>query len=274
MCLTKIHSPKLSWIPHAGKGFAALIALQTSLGAVVLTDPTLGSEIDPAGGAEVDAAASGSTPQATLEGITDFAVLQDFTGFQASNVGDNIVNFTGGTYSDILFVASGSASSNSHGDVQTSSTLSTSLDEYIQMRNNSGSSRTLSYNIYFGNYDSGSSTFTPDVNPVTAAGFTLTNVTATSSSGATVDFYNTEGSIVSTQSVDNALDNIYFGYDNGTEGIARIRIRTFRDSGISTVGFDDLGFSPTTVPEPGATAACLAALAGIGAWVRRRRQRA
>ncbi|GHC01158.1 PEP-CTERM sorting domain-containing protein [Cerasicoccus arenae] len=256
-----------------GKIFGALFVMQASVYGVVVTDPTLGSVIDPVGGAEIDAEAVGSTSQSTIEALSGFAVLKDFPGFVASNSGDNTVSFTASTYADIQFTASGSASASSHGNVINSASLATSLDQAIQFRNNSGSNRTLTYVIDFGSYDSGSTGFDPDVNSVTAAGFALTGLTNMTSTGAIVDFYNPAGTIVSTQSVDNTLSNIYFGYDNGVEGISKIRVRTFHPSGISTAAFDDLGFTPATIPEPGTTAALLAGMIGIMAFVSNKRRK-
>lgn len=233
-------------------GLSSMISLQ----AAVLTDPTLYDDIDPAGDAAIAGSAPGAMSQSTLEGMDNFYVVQDFTGF-ANGTSANYISFTDVTLPDLQFIAQGGASDGNSGGAIASSSLNTSPGTAIRIYNNSGGTRTVNLTVDFGSY--ADSAFDADVNPVKAAGFALTNLDDID--GVTVRFYDASDNIVSTQTVTNTVDNVFFGYDNSIgSGISRIRVSGSFDSGQSSIGFDDLGF--VIVPEPGTYALCFGLLSG------------
>lgn len=245
-------------------GATCLIPL-LPLSAAVLTDPTLASEIDPTGAATIDAAAPGAMSQATLEGMSNFYVLQDFTGF-SNGTAANYAAFTDSAFPDIKFQASGGASDNNSGGANTSTGLNTSPGTAIRLFNNSGGSRTINLTIDFGNY---TGTFDGSVNAVGAAGFALTNLSDIN--GATVRFYDASETVISTQTVTNTVDNVFFGYDNSANsGISKILVSASFDGGSSSIGFDDLGY--TIVPEPSTYALGLGLAMGALTFMRRSRR--
>jgi hypothetical protein len=247
--------------------------------AAVLTDPTLTSganAIDPAGGRAITHTASGSTPEATLEGISGFSGIHDFTGFEdrTDSLSGNIISFSDASLPDIRFTSTGGDPGFTGYDAGNNGGYVISSGSVVILRENS-SSGALTYSIEFGDYTG--STFTPNLNAVEAAGFVISN--ATSGQSYTVDFRNTSGSSLSQQTFAPVNgNNIYFGYQAvgatsvANDGIARIDI-LIDNSGTSSafIGFDDLGFSPAVIPEPSTLA--LLGLSGVALYVAGRRRK-
>jgi hypothetical protein len=246
--------------------------------AAVITDPTLTSgtdAIDPAGSQSVNQSAVNSTSQATLEAISGFAGIHDYTGFvNRSTSPDNIVSFTSASLPDIRFSSSGGFNDGNNNYNTANATFETSPGSTIIFRTANSSNGTTPLNIFieFGDYSS--STFTPNLNAVEAAGFVLTNMSTTQ--GITATFLDASGSTLSSQTATAGANGneIYFGHQavgatsGANDGIARINIQvTSPGTTGAYLGLDDLAFSPAVIPEPSTLA--MMGLFGIGLMMKR-----
>lgn len=208
------------------------------------------SGIDPTGADEIDADASGATPEATLEAMAGFVALQGFESFGSNTSAADIIDFDSLTYPDIKFDAYGSASSNSHGIDVTTVSLNTSEGTALQLRNNSGSPRSIYLDIDFGDYNKSIDSFNANANAVGAAGFVLTELTS-AINATNVDYFDPSGNLITNQNVSNhngSHPDVYFGYNSGTTGISRILVSVSVPSGATTLSLDDLGFAPVSLP--------------------------
>lgn len=208
------------------------------------------SGIDPPDANGIDADAMAVTTESSLEALPGFIALQGFESFGRNTSADDIIDFDSNEYPDIRFNAYGSASANSHGVSSSAVTLNTSEGSALQFRNNSGSPKTISLEIDFGDYASWLDYFDSSVNAVGAVGFVLTQLD-TSVNAAYVDYYDTNETLITTQSVtvpDDNYPDVYFGYDSVNIGISKVVIRVNVPSGVTVLGFDDLGFAPVSLP--------------------------
>lgn len=267
---------------HLLAPLALAIALAGSANAAVITNPTLGSVIDPTGGEDVSSAVDEShgTPQATLEARSDLRVLNSFAGFAGGATNGvqstvtNYVSFTDSTLPDIRFsIVTDDA--NTGAASTTSNLISSTGSSAIHFDNDFNVEPILT--ISFGTWNG--SSFAAD-RTVDAAGFLLTqviddarrrfDVTFKDSGGLTIaSFANLGGNTTST--LDDSIPagsgttwpDFYIGWDataESTNQIAEIVI-ALKDGASSgntaSSGFAELAF--TTIPEPSS-----ALLGGLG----------
>lgn len=246
--------------------------------AAVLT-PTLftgANSIDPTGGRnDLNLTVSGAALKADLVAVAGFAVVQGWTGHDASvgtapnATSTNILDFTGRPDARFSFVGEAgrnSPSGTGGAAAYTSGPATPVGGESLFFGTDSQNLLTID----FGAYDSLTSTFAANAG-VAAAGFTFSrNTAATVGTSWKAVFYD-GATILSTQTVDagtNQTVSALFAYIAQTgEKITRIEIGGSGTNYNSKNHFvDDFGFA--AIPEPASTL-----LGGIGllALLRRRR---
>ncbi|MDR1284036.1 MAG: hypothetical protein LBK99_24945 [Opitutaceae bacterium] len=264
----------------------------SAFSATVITDPALvttGNKIAPY--AAINTPAPGSTAESTLEALSAYAVLQDFTGFVS---GSNTLHFSAEARSrpDVQITFAGASSTANTGKAMTNNSFLTSSGSGMQIQLTPSETDATSFTatIDFGEWNAASSTFNGNANNVNAAGFTLRAALERFAlvSSITARFYSADGNILSTQSITannlptGAAPSIHFGYQAaGNSSISSIilTVDMIRKEESSTVpaplfGFDDLGFTTIAIPVP--EPAAIAWLGGLvmmaaAAWQRCRR---
>ncbi|MFH1500150.1 MAG: hypothetical protein ABII82_20275 [Verrucomicrobiota bacterium] len=231
----------------AGLAFAGQ---QTS--ALTLTDPSLFAP-NYSSNAKVTQSAVGATSAATLDALTGFWVVRDFTGFTS---GSNSIAFTSTDLPGIQFSFSGSIQLDNTGNEITNATFATSGSSAIRIQANTTNAATLTGLIDF----TGAG--------VNAAAFTLAGNRFARVSDITVNFLSETSTVLSTQTYtgtgSSSAIGLYFGYEApSSQTIGSISISVTLDSGSETVvlGLDDVGFF-STIPEP-SSAAMLVGSAGL-----------
>lgn len=273
---------------------SALLSLALGIGlsnvsASVLTDPTrfTGTDsIDPVGYAELNATATNADSKTSVEAVSTFGVVQSFTGFtgRSANTWDDFISFTDTALPDIAFKTNSTlTSTNDNGEAGSgNATLGTSSDAYIFTRNNtnSGNTRSWIYDIDFGSYNTGSGAFTTNVNSVSAAAFTLSDLGLDGLSAAqtaSAIFFNDAGDTLSTQTLTGSgsiVNGLFAHIATGGESIGSIRLTANFGAGSGSsqnFGFDDFGFTAAAIPEPSTYAMIFGILAVVAAAIRRRR---
>lgn len=257
--------------------FALLAGSLVSAHAIVLTDPTLYSVIDPSGGRDITINATGSTAKSTLESLAGFGVVQDFTGFTA---GSNTVAFTDPLRSDLRISFSGNTGTNTGNELANAS-FATSGSSAVRVDNsNIAGAMTVTGTLDFGSWNG--SAFDSTLNSVSAVGFTLSAPSANLArlNSITANFLDAGGNVLSTQSisgVSSGNQGFYFGYSTGgaatissVEFVVSINANSGGQSAL-ILGLDDIGFT-SAIPEP-STAAALLGLGALGLAALRRRAR-
>jgi hypothetical protein len=263
-------------------------ALTTPMHGAVLTNLGTVSTIDPLNEVQdVDLAAVGSTPEATLEARSDLRVIADFRqGSEVAAQGTNIAAFDDTDLPDILFeFISGERSTAGNQTSQSSQT--TSDGEGMRFLGANGRNDIV-YEINFGTYGvgpdlaegGGDDTFDTTAVGVEAAGFTLSDILLGFT--VTAEFFAIDDTTsLGSQTVVGALDGTstsdgidgYFGLESVANPIGLIRVTrantlTTGTSQSYDSGVDDVAFS-TAVPEPASLA--LLAAGGLCLLPRRRR---
>jgi len=262
-----MRTTNLTWAPAILPAALGLIfSASTAFGAVI-TDPTLASgsgAINP-NGLSLDAGdqPADSTSMATLEGRSDFRVLQDYAGF--TNTSENIVSFTDPDTPDIRFsyiTGSGQDGREETGVPTSSGTSAMRLQVEGEVL------------IEFGTYDSGSSTFTADrTSDAVSFMFNQWRFRGGGTITLTADYLDSQGDTIKSQSViqtspkDGPPRNTYFAWE--APSIAAVSFTRSGDIKSNINTFDDFGF--TIVPEPGSLA--LMGLGGLLMLGRGRRAR-
>ncbi|MGE9294501.1 MAG: PEP-CTERM sorting domain-containing protein [Puniceicoccales bacterium] len=222
---------------------------------------------------------SGSTSATTIEALDNAYTMHDYSG--ATN-GNNVFAFTDNTLPDIQ-ISSQSSFTTIGTTITNTSWLSSTPNAYrIQLPTDTTTAYTMS--IDFGNWDSGSSSFTDNVNAVSAAAFTLTapQERFKAITSMVVNFVSATDEVLSSQTIlSSSLDTsssvtrvLYFGYESDSNDISSISI-TFNveadaEAVSPLVGLNDLTF--TTIPEPSTSAlGLLGAAIAAAAFIRRRR---
>lgn len=244
-----------------GRAIAAWMLLLSSLplGASVLVRPQLHATFDPLGSREITVTAEHATPRKEIQSLPELGVVRDFPGF---TVGENVISLDDPQRSDarITFTGRGDAGS---GDELTNASFVTSGASGVRIAsNNMRAAHVVTCVIDFGYWDG--SAFMADVNPVTAAGFTLAAPAGRLErlASVTVEFISPSGRVLSTQKIPGPVEDaigIFFGHHAGPhEPIARVRILVSvapASAGAPApqpvlLGLDDLGWTPTAVPQP------------------------
>ncbi len=243
-------------------------------GALVITDPTIvsGSEAITSVGSN----ASNSTPQATLEALSDFGAIQSF-GFSGNVNGSQeyIFNNTGATQPDVRLTYLGAIGT---GLVAISNTtFATSGGSSMRISGSGTGSYGMS--ILVGDWN-GTTFSSGDALGVSALGFTLTGRYGQVDS-VTITYFDALDNVLSTQvmpptsATGTGTAAAYSGYQisTGQNNISRVEITVAVDSDPDTApglfGLDDLGFT-RAVPEPSSSALIVGALGAL-ALVRKRR---
>ncbi len=274
--------------PTLALTFLAFLALSLPVPAVtyVSTNPTLttgADAIDPAGARDVAVNATGSTSQATLEGLTGFAAIQSFSGLtpapgNQSTANDYIFSFTAVDRADLRLTYTGNPNT-TKSVLIASDSFSTSSNSSVRMESTENAGDSLTLTIQLGDWNGTS--FTAFTNQgVGAFGFTLTGAyDFVLNDTVTATFFNPAGGILSTQTITSATGTTtvgtagYFGHQ-ATAGtlIGRVQISYADAAGLNTpvFGLDDLGYT-ATIPEP-STAAMLLGGVGMLTLMRRRRR--
>lgn len=236
----------------------ALASLSSSLHAAVLTGPSLHRTMDPPGSRAVTMVASGSATQAQLERLPGFAVVRDFTGFEA---GENVIAFEDARRSDIRLRFWGRGDGGSGAELRNASFVTSGNSGVRIASNNPTTAHTLNGLIEFGYWDGQG--FTAGVNPVQAAGFTLAAPDGRFArvGRILVEFLAGDDRVLSRQEVvaiPPGEQGVLFGHvASGHDVIGSIRI-TIEISAMASpdaaqavlLGLDDLGSTPTATTAP------------------------
>lgn len=243
-----------------GRAIAAslLFLSSLSLGASVLVRPNLHTTFDPIGSREITVTAAHATPRSEIQALPELGVVRDFPGF---TVGENVISLDDPQRSDarITFTGRGDAGS---GDELTNASFVTSGASGVRIAsNNMRAAHVITCVIDFGYWNG--TAFIADVNPVPAAGFTLAAPAGRLErlASVAVEFVSPSGRVLSTQKIPGPVEDvvgIFFGHHAGPhEPIARIRILVSvapASAGAPSqpvlLGLDDLGWTPTAVPQP------------------------
>lgn len=244
--------------------YFALLSATVADAAVVLNPAlTSGSNaIDPAGEQTVDQTASGATAQATLEALSGFSAIQDFTGW-AIYPNTNYVVFSDVNRPDVKANYS-SLTGSSPGGGQSSTYLRSSPGTSMGIDSGSTSSGSLTLDFGSATWDGTTVTaFDSAAMAPKAVGFTVSGLNNVSAN-VTVTFYGTDDTtVLSTQVLNKAAgdpdtaDTTTYGGDGyvgfqatGTGaagGIGKVRIATNQiNYGGAGVGVDDLGYDAVT----------------------------
>ncbi len=206
--------------------------------ATTLTNPSLFAP-NYSSNAKVTQSAVGATSAATLDALTEFWVVHDFTGFAD---GSNDLAFSSGDMPGIRFDFSGGIHPTT-GNELTNTTFTTSDASAIRIQSNTTTATTISGLIDFTGAQ------------VNAAAFTLAGNRFDRVATITVSFLSRDSAnptALSTQTYvgtgSPSTNGLYFGYaaDPG-RGIGGILIEIELNSGSTTsiFGLDDVGFSLT-----------------------------
>lgn len=246
----------------------------TDAGAAVVTNPTLVSgtnSIAPVGARNsLNLTVPTAATKANLEALPDYGVFQGlWTGLTASTgtaptaASTNYFTFT--NRPDVSFAFVGESGRNTQSGTGTGAAYTSGASTPVGGESLFfGTAATNVLTIEFGEYDSGSSTFTANVG-VSAAGFTFSrNTAATATTTWKADFFN-GSTLLSSQTLNaGTAQNVaaLFGYiAQPGEQITRVVIGGSGTSYDNKNHFvDDFGFAP--VPEPTAVV-----LAGLGLTV-------
>lgn len=256
-------------------GLVACVLTGPAWGATLSPVLVTGSDaIDPAAATDVVAEVAGSTPQATLEAVTGFGAVQNFTGATA---GSNTFDLIGST--DFQTSVTGASTARS-GEFSANDAFSTSPGGTLLIETpTTSSTNSTTVTIDFGELSG--SVFDGSASDVQAAAFTITATAAQwdEVSSIVATFLDGSGSTLTTQTLSGSdiasgptsgPFAYYFGFASDAQDIGSIEI-AFNIAGDGSTGgpfgIDDIGFV-SVIPEPASIA-----LLGLGALMLRTRRR-
>jgi hypothetical protein len=218
--------------------------------AVVISNPTLSTVIDPPGAEDVDFIASNATAESTLEAVPGLLVLSQADGID-SNTPSNIFSFSNPDLPDIRLTLAGAISSSDNiGSLDNPAFETSDTGSAFGWYGTNGQTVT----IEFGTWDG--AVFTPGAG-VKAAGLTFANFGGAydTTNDQTVTYHDAADNLLSTQVFAGGADpagtgggEAYSGYLSASYNISKIVISITRSSGNSQIGIDDIAFTETTPP--------------------------
>lgn len=229
----------------------------------VWSDPSLVSgEIDPSGGTAIKTEAVGAVPQATLEALSEFEVLQEWApglAWASDGLGTNqagIVSFLDSSFPDLQVRLTGQVGSLSGNRISNSSWATSASTSLRAVDLGDSLASDYSIRIDFGDWNDFG--FDQTVHSVRAAGFTLSSASGSRWQNVEellVTFLDVAGNGISTQTLSSAgwdalrlntySGAAYFGYQSSYTNISSIRI-DIRSKSAAILGLDDLGFTASS----------------------------
>jgi len=228
-----------------------LTAGQAAAAVLVISDPSLNT-----GAGAINnfnralVAASGATPEATLEAVTNLAGIASFPfAGNISVTNEYVFDFTAGAgVPDLRLRYIGAASQFANSSVAlANATFSTSISDAMRL-GIGGVNRTFTMRIDAGTYAAG--VFTTNQG-LSALGFTLSMGASSAEMPVEIRYYDSAGSLLSAQAVSNLTSGTsyrYTGYKSSGTPIAYAEI-VYSTTGLSAapvVALDDLSFAAAT----------------------------
>lgn len=272
MKLRNIHrsillQPRRSGLALAGVAATTLFFTASSMAADLVQNVTFAApaDIDPLmdGSRDVTLDATDSTPQATLEALPGFRVIQNFAAAGNQSLVDAwILNANDApTTPDLRITYSGNPSANAF-QVGSNISFQTSLGSSIRLQGATLTSNT-GLKIEAGSWDDVSFTN----GGVAALGFTVVGpIDRAVGDSVTVVYYDTDGAVLSTQVITSSVAAAAYTGHQATGGklISHATVTLIGDnvSPASILAIDDIGFAP----DPAAAIAPLKWRVGSGDW--------